>query len=88
MKKIDFKNVEIYTDIQHKEKIIADMHIDFSNIIYQRGSGIQAHALAMKIYNATEPQEYSEDECKLIMDYANLCNPFFIDAIKTILETE
>lgn len=88
MKKIDFRNVEIYTDIQHKQKIVADMHIDFSNIIYQRGTGIQAHALAMKIYNSKGEEEYTDEECKLIMEYASMCNPFFIDAIKTIMEAE
>lgn len=67
MKKIDFRNVVVYTDIQQTKKLVVDMHIDFANIIYQQGSGIQAHALAMKIYNSKGGEEYNDEECKLIM---------------------
>ena len=88
MKKINFRNVVVYTDIQQTKKLVVDMHVDFANIIYQQGSGIQAHALAMKIYNSKGEEEYTEEECKLIMQYANLCNPFFIDAMKRLIESE
>lgn len=88
MKKINFRNVVVYTDIQQTKKLVVDMHVDFANIIYQQGSGIQAHALAMKIYNSEGEEEYNDEECKLIMQYANLCNPFFIDAMKKVTETE
>ena len=88
MKKINFRNVVVYTDIQQTKKLVVDMHIDFANIIYQQGSGIQAHALAMKIYNSKGEEEYNDEECKLIMQYANLCNPFFIDAMKRVTEAE
>lgn len=88
MKKINFRNVVVYTDIQQTKKLVVDMHVDFANIIYQQGSGIQAHALAMKIYNSEGEEEYNDEECKLIMQYANLCNPFFIDAMKKVTEIE
>lgn len=88
MKKINFREVLVYTDIEKTQKLVVDMHVNFANIIYQQGSGIQAHALAMKIYNSKGEEEYTDEECKLIMEYASMCNPFFIDAIKTILEVE
>ncbi len=59
---------------------------DFANAIYQRGFGIEAHALALKIYNSEGEAEFNEKEIALIKQYADLCQPAFIDAINKILE--
>lgn len=88
MKKINFKAVEVCLDIQGDNKTTQDVSKDFSNLIYQYGKGIESHALALKIYNSKGEEEYSEDECSIIVQTANTCAPFFIDAINNILNNE
>lgn len=86
MKKIDFKKVPICRDIAKTQRSIEDVAEQFANIIYNNGAGLAAHALALKIYNATGAEEYDDRECELIRQYAELCNPYFIDAIEEILK--
>ena len=47
---------------------------DFANIIYQLGRGIEAHALAFKIFNSNGEIEYNDEECNMIKEYASLCS--------------
>lgn len=85
MKKINFERIEIFTSIEKKECIVQNVKKDFADIIYQIGRGIAAHALALKIYNSHGETEYDEQECNLILQLSELCNPSFIDAIRKVL---
>ena len=49
--KINFAQLETYTDIQKTNKICLDARQQLGELIYEAGSGITAHALALKIYN-------------------------------------
>lgn len=88
MKKLNFKQLLIATDVarKHCEKI--DSRESFANILYCNGDGIASHALALKIYNSTEDTEYTDEEINLIKEYAGTCKPFFIDAINRAIENQ
>ncbi len=84
--KINFERIEIFQDIAHTQCTVVNVKTDFANAIYQRGHGIEAHALALKIYNSKGETEYTDKEVSLIKQYADLCQPAFIDAINKIIE--
>ena len=85
--KIDFTDISIPTGIDRREAIRADVRHEFADAIYRMGSGIEAHALALKIYNAKGAEEYTEAECGLIRRYAERCSPAFIDAMNELFNT-
>ncbi len=81
MIKIDFENVEVYTDLDKKNKVTASVRKEFANVVYQNGQGIAFHALALKIWNGVK--EYSDEEYDLIMKVAEVFYaPCFIDALR------
>lgn len=82
--KIDFTKIQVRKSLSSDEIINVDMRASFADVLYTRGSGIEAHALAFKIYNSDT--EYSDKECEMIRYYTSLCAPFFIDAINEILK--
>lgn len=87
--KIDFTKLKTYVSLDRSKAVDLDVHKDFAELIYQRGSGISAHSLALKIYNAKGEEEYSDEEVCLIRKYAeSLGTPMFIDAIKEATETK
>lgn len=86
MKKINFEKLLVATDIARKRCENKDCREDFANVLYRNGSGIAAHALALKIYSSHEDTEYSDEEIQLMRKYANgFCKPFFIDALEHTL---
>lgn len=85
--RIDFCNLEVYPSIERSRSIKTDVHKFFADTIYQKGSGISALALAMKIYNSGGETEYSLEETELIQKYANeFGTPMFIDAIDNAIK--
>lgn len=64
---------------------IVDLRTQFADAIYNMGSGIESHALALKIYNSTGPTHYEDKEIQLIERYSKLCSPAFIDAVESII---
>ena len=85
MKKINFSRIEIYTDVSREHTVMVDMRKSFANTIYQNGSGIDAHALALKIYGGDGEQEFSGEELDVIKRILPICTPFFIDAMNNLL---
>lgn len=85
MKRINFERIEIFVDIDKTRCSVENYKKDFANIIYQVGRGIEAHALAFKIFNSNGEIEYNDEECNMIKEYASLCSPAFIDAINKLL---
>lgn len=79
--KIDFSRMQVWGGVAHKTCFVRDVREQFADVIYNMGSGIAAHALAMKIYNSKGPEEYSAAEAALIKRYAEMCTPSFMDAI-------
>lgn len=82
--KINFEDVGIYTDIEHKTMVRLDMKKKIANDLYNRGQGIAFHALALKIYNSQGEIELSEEEYNLLMDYVRqMGTPAAIDALES-----
>ena len=79
-----------YSLKEAQEKLLARKNVktDFSNVIYTMGHGIEAHALALKIFNSSGETEYNENEVRLIKKYSELCQPAFIDAINRVIESD
>lgn len=85
--KINFKKLKVFPNIERGNSIVIDVHRNFADMIYQRGTGIAAHSLAMKIYNSDGDADYSDEEVEQIKDYAQkLGTPMFIDAIDNAIK--
>ena len=81
MVKINFEDIGIYTDIEHKTMVRLDMKKKIANDLYNHGQGIDFHALALKIYNSQGEIELSGEEYNLLMDYVRqMGTPAVIDA--------
>lgn len=87
MKKINFKEIEIFTDISRSKTFTGDGREEFANLLYTGCNGIAAHALALKIYQSEGAVEITEAEETIIMSVAEQrCTPAFIDGIRKQLE--
>ena len=71
MPKIDFKHFRVFTDITQEKTEVVDLSFQFSDKLYKRSNGIVAHDLALRIYRATGPVEFTQEE---------------IDALKPFIE--
>ena len=60
--KINFDSVKVFTDLDKKNSVTQNMRKEFANFVYTQGSGIAAHALALKIYNGNGDTEYDPNE--------------------------
>ena len=83
--KIDFSKVKVYTDLGRETGVIQDLRKDFANLIYTQGRGIEAHALALKIYNGNAETEFNDHEVAMINDFSKICSPCVIDAFERAL---
>lgn len=89
MKKVNFKKLEIFTDITKKKRVTGDGSKDFANILYTSCNGIVAHSLAFKIYESEGEIEISEQEEALIRQVAQeRCTPAFMDGVLEQLNRE
>lgn len=83
--KINFDEMKIYTSIDKEDGVVQSIRKDFANLIYTDGRGIEAHALALKIYNGDADTEYNDQEIAMIRRFSNACAPCIIDAFARIL---
>lgn len=79
--KINFDSVEVFTDLSKTNSIQQNIRSDFANYIYTQGRGIQAHDLALKIYNGNPDTEFCQQEVDMILAISRGCTPCVIDAI-------
>lgn len=86
--KIDFSRLQVKTSLGGDATAVVDMQLSFADVVYTRGSGVEAHSLAFKIFNGNGDTEYNDRECELIEYYATLCAPFFIDAINDAINKQ
>ena len=81
MAKIDFRHFKIFTDISQSRTEEIDVALKFSDMLYKRVNGIVAHDLALRIYRATDPVEFTEEEMGLITAFVkDNFTPCFIDS--------
>lgn len=83
--KLNFDEVEVYTDLSKENSVTQSIRKDFANFIYTQGNGIQAHALALKIYNGNAETEFDQQEVMLIRSFSHGCSPCVIDAITELI---
>lgn len=82
MKQINFKELDVFTDITRTKSIKADIRKDFADVLYRNSSGIAAHSLALKIYETDGPIEIDDREEEVIREAAErVCIPAVIDGI-------
>ena len=81
--KINFENIQVFTDISKTKSTTVNIKHDLADNIYKNSMGIAYHSLAMKIYNSSGEIELSDGEYKLLIDYAEQnFTPIIIDALK------
>ncbi len=86
MKKVNFKQFEIFTGIEKTSSFVSDIRKDLANMIYTRFVGLEAHALAYKIYGSDGEVELSDDECPLLMSFIEKqASPSLIDSMRKAL---
>lgn len=81
--KINFEQLRVYNDIAKTRELVVNVKVQVADTIYQKGIGIAAHALALKIYNSTGDCELTDDEYQLLISFAERhFIPMVIDALK------
>lgn len=89
MKKVNFKELEIFTDISRTKKTKGDARREFANMMYSGSNGLTAHLLSEKIYQSDGEIEIDEQEEAVIRELANrACTPMFIDGINAQIGKE
>lgn len=80
--KINFKNFPVYTAIDKEAVVQRDIAFIVSNGIYTNIPGIQAHALALKIYNSDGEIELNEQEASLLERCMEIFTGVIADSVK------
>lgn len=86
--KLNLQSVEISLDIKGERKQTQDLREQFANLLFQRGTGMIAHALAHKIYESPGEIELGADEARLVEQIANTCPAMFAAAILAQLKNQ
>lgn len=87
MKKVNFKQFQIFVDIDKTKSVVKDVRKDIANSIYTTFIGIAAHALAYKIYGSDGDIELNDDECKLLKEFTEqIGSPSLIDSVREALK--
>ena len=87
MKRINFKRFEIFTGIKRTTSLVSDIRKDLANMIYTRFVGLEAHALAYKIYGSEGELELNDEECKLLLAFVEQqASPSLIDSMRNALK--
>lgn len=89
IKKLNFKEFSIYTDVGKRKKIVADVREAFANVVYVKATGVRAHSVALRIYESDGAAEYAAADVDLIISMANeYCTPAFMDGLQLQLNTK
>ena len=87
MKKLDFKNFEIYTGVSKQKTQEGDARESFADVIYTRANGIRAADIAMKIYKSDGVIEFDDTEINLIQAIScQYCSPAFAESLNRQIE--
>lgn len=87
MAKLNFKEFRMPLDIAHTHSQTGDARESTANMLYLNVNGIRAHALALKIYQSTGEEDYSQEEVDTIVRIAETyALPAFIDGLRDQLK--
>lgn len=82
MKQINFGELKIWNGVARKECVVRDVREFLGDILYTRGNGVAASALAMKVFKSEGVTEYSDAEWELLMKFVEqYCNCQLMEAI-------
>lgn len=84
--KANFKKFPVYMSIRKDIVRETDIAFDLSNAIYTNIPGIQAHAVAMKIYGAEAEVELTPEETNALSGWVNMFSGIIADSIKDYIE--
>lgn len=85
MKKINFKQFKMFTDISQEKTTTVDLSKQFADTIYKNGVGISAHDLAFRIYRAEGEIELSDDDISVLNNFLSQTTPIFQDSFSANL---
>ena len=82
--KINFKQFRLKDGIGIDDFHMANVQMELATVLYDKGTGIASHALAMKIYNSdTGLVELSRREFLHLLAFSeDLMTPKFIDSLR------
>jgi len=87
MPKIDFKHLKVFTDITQEKTQEVDISLQFSDMLYKKCNGIVAHDLALRIYKAEGPVEFSQQELDALKPFVEEnFTPIFIDSFNANIQ--
>ena len=82
MKRINFKKLEVFTDITKRRKVTIDVRESLANLFYLKASGIMAHSIATRIYESDGEVEIDERELDFFLGViSGNCIPAIVDAV-------
>lgn len=84
--KLNFKQFILFQGIDKKNALLTDVSKAIADGLYNTIQGIASHALALKIYNATGEEEYSDEEIEMLRNFSKQCTPAFMDSFEEFVK--
>lgn len=84
--KLNFKQFVLFQGIDKKNALLTDVSKAIADGLYNTMQGIASHALALKIYNATGEEEYSDEEIEMLRNFSKQCTPAFMDSFEEFVK--
>lgn len=84
--RLNFKQFILFQGIDKKNALLTDVSKAIADGLYNTVQGIASHALALKIYNATGEEEYSDEEIEMLRNFSKQCTPAFIDSFEEFVK--
>lgn len=84
--RLNFKQFVLFQGIDKKNALLTDVSKAIADGLYNTIQGIAAHALALKIYNATGEEEYSDEEIEMLRNFSKQCTPAFMDSFEEFVK--
>lgn len=84
--RLNFKQFILFQGIDKKNALLTDVSKAIADGLYNTVQGIASHALALKIYNATGEEEYSDEEIEMLRNFSKQCTPAFMDSFEEFVK--
>jgi hypothetical protein len=84
--RLNFKRFTLFQGIDKKNALLTDVSKAIADGLYNTMQGITSHALALKIYNATGEEEYSDEEIEMLRNFSKQCTPAFMDSFEEFVK--
>lgn len=81
MKKVNFKEFDVFTDISKRQRVRCDMRRSVANLLYNQMHGIEALNLALTIHRSEGELSVSDDDLRMLQTAVErFGTPALIDA--------